>query len=639
MLPHQAEDAIASLMNEMREQQGYEKTTTESSTLLNDDETATKESPPRRRLLLLPELENYPNHSYCAGSHSIWNPYVQPTGIPSVSLPSSHNNNISTVSTNPQVEVIRRRSFEKFKQACQEVLQQMQEKPWGISLPIPSMLEKWHMDAKLHERQSQQQKKKKKQQKGSDDYPILASSTEIYQWTLQQQQSNDYYDPILLSKQASTLFIPTFQAEVLKAWKKKNSQNNKNGSSNPPKLGKKTTQVQKALHRCICQALEHFQQQFSQVANDLAMRSTQNRKRPKVQHLNDEHDQVQVSYAGISLRIHAVYFEKLQRLFDRSNVNDGQYSFEEALFCLLCRYDMLQGAGLQAGVPGAVLDALLQQPWNCQMEGFASPLNARYQNFASAFELDRLFGSVGSFFDLDFATAGGCYQANPPFCEGVIAQLARTLKDSLKKSSSAKPLMFVVIVPAWKESPAYQQLLSQCEEFLVHHLPLEQGKHWYAEGTQHRRKRSFRVASFDTSILFYQNEAAKATWKIEDGLLQSLKQAFCQDPGIMDKTIKKLQKQTMASNQVQSDRASKQPNSSAIAKKEVIATRESPKGPSKKKKKGDKKRIFSSTQEESQAQLDLLHSLGLEASDEPSDRAGIVDSNKNSQKKKKRTQR
>jgi phosphorylated CTD-interacting factor 1 len=201
----------------------------------------------------------------------------------------------------------------------------------------------------------------------------------------------------------------------------------------------------------------------------------------------------------------------------------------------------------------------------------------------------------------------------------------------------------VVIVPAWKESPAYQQLLSQCEEFLVHHLPLEQGKHWYAEGTQHRRKGSFRVASFDTSILFYQNEAAKATWEIEDGLLQSLKQAFCQDPGIMDKLTKTLPKRTIvASHRVhnQSDHASKHPTSSTIAQKEAIATRESPKVPSKKKKKkGDKKRIFSNTQEESQAQLDLLHSLGLAESDEPSDRAGIVDSNEKTQKKKKRTQR
>jgi hypothetical protein len=59
----------------------------------------------------------------------------------------------------------------------------------------------------------------------------------------------------------------------------------------------------------------------------------------------------------------------------------------------------------------------------------------------------------------------------------------------------------------------------------------------------------------------------------------------------------------------------------------------------KKKKKCDKKRIFSNTQEESQAQLDLLHSLGLAESDEPSDRAGIVDSNEKTQKKKKRTQR
>jgi hypothetical protein len=133
----------------------------------------------------------------------------------------------------------------------------------------------------------------------------------------------------------------------------------------------------------------------------------------------------------------------MQRLYDRSpnkelyyddNDDDESYKakFHSALYCLLCRYDMLQGAGLQAGVPGSVMDVLLTE-FDCQMECFASPLNCRYQTYASAFDLDRLFGSVGSFFDLDFTTGGGCFQANPPFCEELIGRMNQTMQNALRK--------------------------------------------------------------------------------------------------------------------------------------------------------------------------------------------------------------
>ena len=181
------------------------------------------------------------------------------------------------------------------------------------------------------------------------------------------------------------------------------------------------------------------------------------------------------------------------------------------------------------------MDVLLTQ-FECQMECFASPLNCRYERYASAFDLDRLFGSVGSFFDLDFG-CGGCFQANPPFCEDLIGKMNDKIQDALRQTSqdgAGVPLMFIVFVPAWKQTSAsYQELLEN--EFLTRHVLLEQGKHWYTEGTQHRRKQSFRVASFDTSILFYQNEAAKKKWRIEDDSLELLKAAFCQDPGDMNK--------------------------------------------------------------------------------------------------------
>ncbi|OEU08622.1 hypothetical protein FRACYDRAFT_271662, partial [Fragilariopsis cylindrus CCMP1102] len=204
---------------------------------------------------------------------------------------------------------------------------------------------------------------------------------------------------------------------------------------------------------------------------------------------------------------------------------------------------MIQGAGLQAGVPGSIMDILLKQ-FNCKKECFASPFNCRYETFSSAFyDIDFYFGSHGSFFEFevevevtppsvavtavavaaaatkDEKEEGICYQANPPFCEGLILQLNNKITDILLSSQQhqhqqqQRPIMFVVFVPAWHESICYQALLSN--KYLTQHLLLKQGQHWYAEGTQHRRKDSFRVASFDTSILFYQNEAAKRLWNLQ----------------------------------------------------------------------------------------------------------------------------
>lgn len=280
---------------------------------------------------------------------------------------------------------------------------------------------------------------------------------------------------------------------------------------------------------------------------------------------------------------------------------------------MLCRYDMLQGAGLQASVPGRVMDTLLQH-LDCRMECFASPLNCRYETFASVFDLDRSFGSLGSFFNLppSFFAAGGCFEANPPFCEGVIEAMNHRIHELLDNTATA-PLMFVVIVPAWKESNAYQKGLLQ-NTFLTEHLFLTNGTHWYAEGTQHRRKGSFRPASFDTSVLFYQNEPAKAKWPIDDVVLDHLKQAFCEDPGNMDKKSNVSRE----SNSVTSVRKRKvvtrnDGNQDAAVATSHESTQELPSGENKasshktKEKRQNKRlKVRSCPPEESQAQLKLL---------------------------------
>ncbi|KAL3811179.1 hypothetical protein ACHAXA_002743 [Cyclostephanos tholiformis] len=94
------------------------------------------------------------------------------------------------------------------------------------------------------------------------------------------------------------------------------------------------------------------------------------------------------------------------------------------------------------------------------------------------------------------------------------------------------PLMFVVFVPSWSESADYKMIETSLH--VTRHVLLSQRDdvHYYAEGTQHRRRSSnrdgggHRIASFDTSVFFLQNEAARERWPLrdDDGII--LKAAF-----------------------------------------------------------------------------------------------------------------
>eukprot|EP00537_Pseudo-nitzschia_pungens_P010561 CAMPEP_0172390076 /NCGR_PEP_ID=MMETSP1061-20121228/6823_1 /TAXON_ID=37318 /ORGANISM="Pseudo-nitzschia pungens, Strain cf. pungens" /LENGTH=758 /DNA_ID=CAMNT_0013120365 /DNA_START=46 /DNA_END=2318 /DNA_ORIENTATION=+ len=720
-----ADDLIATLMNEMGQQQGYREEATENgesdsggSSRKNNGKIDRKREQlrtctPRRRLI--PELPKYPNNSHKAGSTSIWNPLAMGN---CGSDGFRHKNDDSTRSfsfllpTNPRIEVIRRRVFEKFRQETHTLLQEFQTKNLSFlalssstgnngsfsknknKMPIPSMIDKWHMDAKLEERNFLLQKTGNPENT-SRMCPSATSTADILREIAnRKQQGKDVYDPILLNKHAPSIFVENIlKPQVQKMWQQNGQDGDGDGDGEPqlpPKFNKKAQQVKRALFRLICEANDSFEKQLLQDARQESTRSTTAKKsrtgnrndhgkQPKISRtaMDDDYSSaslVRVTYSGVTLKLHPAYLEKLQRLYDRTKERRQQkkasecfsdmyhsLSFEEALFCLLCRYDMIQGAGLQAGVPGAIMDVLLQR-FDCRMECFASPLNCRYDRFASAFvDVDAPFGSQGSFFELPFLPKDGnigngsgnesdcndddedggddpsslhdggiCYEANPPFCEGLILQLSDEIHRILSPKASERPIMFVVFVPAWRESQCYQALLAN--ERLTQHLLLKQGEHWYAEGTQHRRKDSFRVASFDTSILFYQNETAKKLWNVqnyegrENIVLTELTKAFGQDPGEMQKEFQTISEhQTNGTSTVKStsvdvpgtpanDSASGRPPLARDDKNEGKNNKFRSIASSARKSKKDsgkeKKRRWNQL-EEGKAQLDLLASLGL----------------------------
>lgn len=136
--------------------------------------------------------------------------------------------------------------------------------------------------------------------------------------------------------------------------------------------------------------------------------------------------------------------------------------------------------------------------------------------------------------------------------------------DESADNEEIPPLQFVIFVPSWAESAGWQSLVSS--PFLSKHCLINQKNHYYAEGTQHRRSRrsvkgsnakddgmigGYRIASFDTSVFFLQNEAAKAKWTLDE-VQDGLEKAFAlqeepQEERVLALKPKKKKKKTMSS--------------------------------------------------------------------------------------------
>ncbi|RLN93834.1 hypothetical protein BBJ28_00012643 [Nothophytophthora sp. Chile5] len=249
----------------------------------------------------------------------------------------------------------------------------------------------------------------------------------------------------------------------------------------------------------------------------------------------------QLTYGHSSVKLSSAHFAKLREMFARKNGLEGdgstmapqeQRTFESALFCLLLpsrsklrgrvvlmRVVLIWTTNLdwvKAALNEECFDALLEH-FDCKMECFASPLNCRYSRFCSAFlDTDFAFGGVGSFFD--FAPRSGCFEANPPFIPKLIKRMTDHMTALLDGADGA--LAFIVIIPTWQET----EVISTCNGST--HLRIPQKQHGYCEGKQQIRKTRWRIASFDTSVFFWQNAKARIKWPITEKALESLRVAF-----------------------------------------------------------------------------------------------------------------
>jgi len=210
--------------------------------------------------------------------------------------------------------------------------------------------------------------------------------------------------------------------------------------------------------------------------------------------------------------------DKLERL--QKDYKGPPGSFKPQLFCLLARYDALKGAGYQAALPDALFQ-LLSERLDVNHECFGSPFNHYLPTYCSAFpDLDRFFGSCGSFLDMQPTT--GSFEANPPFVEEVMTILATKIETWL--AASVQPLSFVVVLPGWADTPSYDIFTHSAH--LRCHLFFDRGRHAYKEGFQHTLKHQYKTAECQTFMFILQNPAGADKWPITESLKKEIQIAF-----------------------------------------------------------------------------------------------------------------
>jgi phosphorylated CTD-interacting factor 1 len=193
-------------------------------------------------------------------------------------------------------------------------------------------------------------------------------------------------------------------------------------------------------------------------------------------------------------------------------------------FTLLLRYKALRGHGFQAAAGPPVFE-VLRSHLRVAFECFASPLNARYGRFCSAFDdTDACFGSAGSFFS--FAADSGSYEVNPPFAAEILDAAAdRVLRLLAGAEAANAPLCFAVLFPGWAELRGRAALLAS--PLLRFSLRVAADDHGFCDGASHARRDPFRASPYDTDVLVLQTRAAaKATPVCAAELEAELRAAF-----------------------------------------------------------------------------------------------------------------
>ncbi len=73
-------------------------------------------------------------------------------------------------------------------------------------------------------------------------------------------------------------------------------------------------------------------------------------------------------------------------------------------------------------------------------------------------------------------------------------------------------LSFVVIIPGWKETRAWQRTSSS--KYLRKSVVVAAADHGFCDGASHQRKDAFRQSPYDTGVFVLQTTKGAARWRI-----------------------------------------------------------------------------------------------------------------------------
>ncbi|KAK9846255.1 hypothetical protein WJX81_000135 [Elliptochloris bilobata] len=193
------------------------------------------------------------------------------------------------------------------------------------------------------------------------------------------------------------------------------------------------------------------------------------------------------------------------------------------LFALLLRYKSITGHGYQAALPPAAFD-VLHSRLGVGFECFASPLNARFTRFCSAFpDVDGPFGSAGSFFR--FTALHGSYEANPPFVPAVMDAAVQRMEALLAAAeASNQALAFVVILPGWEELGAWRALSASAH--MRGRVVVAAADHGFLDGASHQRRDPYRQSPWDTGVFVLQTSRASRKWPLAEDFENELRAAM-----------------------------------------------------------------------------------------------------------------
>lgn len=116
------------------------------------------------------------------------------------------------------------------------------------------------------------------------------------------------------------------------------------------------------------------------------------------------------------------------------------------IMILLLRYGFMGTKNNHLSVPPSLIGPGM-------VELFGSPLNTCCEKYCSPFDVDKRFGSLGSFFDYEFCS--GTYLANPPFIEDVMIEMSQRILWALR---DVENVTVYITIPVWDEEAVVRGL-------------------------------------------------------------------------------------------------------------------------------------------------------------------------------------